>query len=90
VGRCFDAVFLAIMALFVLLQIPLGSEYLKAGAPDASYLQALSSLSAQAQLYAYNIAMTFLGIAGLILCYALYRAKLVPRFLAVWAWSDTR
>ena len=82
--RIVDAVFLAIMALFVLFQIPLGKEYLEAGASDASYLQALSTLSAQAQLYAYNVAMTFLGIAGLMLCYALYGARLVPRLVAVW------
>lgn len=82
--RIVDAVFLAIMALFVLLQIPLGSEYLKAGASDASYLQALSTLSIQANLYAYNIAMTFLGIAGSMLCYTFYRAELVPRLVAVW------
>ena len=76
--RIVDAVFLAIMALFVLVQIPLAGEYLRAGASDASYLQALSTVSMQAQLYAYEIAMTFLGIAGLLLCYTFYRTKLVP------------
>ncbi len=82
--RIVDAVFLAIMALFVLVQIPLGSEYLRAGASDMYYLQALSTVSMQTQLYAYEIAMTFLGIAGLLLCYVFYRAKLVPRLVAVW------
>lgn len=81
--RIVNAVFLAVMVLFILVQIPIGSEYLKAGA-DVSYLQALSNVFMQAQLYAYNIAMTFLGVASLMLCYTLYRAKLVPRFLAVW------
>jgi hypothetical protein len=38
----------------------------------------------QAQLDAYNIAMTTLGISGLILCYSFYKSKLVPRLLAVW------
>jgi hypothetical protein len=28
--------------------------------------------------------MIFVGLAGLMLCYAFYRTKLVPRFLAVW------
>jgi len=82
--RIMDAVFIAIMVLFVLLQIPLGSEYLKAAAPDASSLQALSTVFAQAQLYAYELGMITLGISGLMLCYTLYRAKLVPRWLAVW------
>src|SRR5438105_9920234 len=39
-ARIVDAIFIAVMVLFVLLQIPLGSEYLKAAASDASYLQA--------------------------------------------------
>jgi hypothetical protein len=81
--RIMDALFIAVMVLFILAQIPLGTEYLKAGA-DASYLQALSTVFMQAQLYAYDIGMITLGIAGFMLNYTLYRAKLVPRPLAIW------
>jgi hypothetical protein len=83
-ARIMDAVFIAIMVLFLLLQIPLGSEYLKAAAPDTFYLQALSAVSVQVSQYAYQMAMITLGAAGLVLCTALYRATLVPRWLAVW------
>lgn len=83
-GRIVDAVFIAIFVLFVLLQIPLGSEYLKAAGPDAFYLQALSAVSVQGSQYAYDVGMSALGLAGLVLCYTFYRAKLVPRLLAVW------
>ena len=82
--RIMDALFIAIMVLFILIQIPIGSEYLSAGASGASYLQALSFVFMQAQLDTYNIAMTTLGISGLILCYSFYRTQLVPRLLAVW------
>jgi uncharacterized membrane protein len=82
--RIMDGLFIAIMVLFILIQIPVGSEYLNAGASDASYLQTLSTVFMQAQLDAYNIAMTTLGISGLILCYSFYKSKLVPRLLAVW------
>lgn len=82
--RIVDSAFIAVWALFLLLQIPLGREYLKAGASDASYLQALSTLSIQASLYAYQISQITLGIAGLMLCYVLYKAELVPRLVAVW------
>jgi hypothetical protein len=81
--RIMDAVFIAVMVLFILLQIPLGNEYLKAGA-DTSYLQTLSTVFMQGQLYAYDLGMSALGLAGLMLCYTLYKAKLVPRVLAVW------
>ena len=83
-ARIVDAVFIAVMVLFILLQIPLASEYIKAGGSDASFLQALSTMFVQVNLYAYHIAMFTLGIAGLLLCYTFYRAKLVPRLVAVW------
>ena len=82
--RIIDAVFIAVMVLFILLQIPLGSEYLKAAAAEAHHLQALSAVSVQASQYAYDIAMSTLGIAGLIICYTFYRTKLIPRWIAVW------
>jgi hypothetical protein len=82
--RIIDATFIAVMVLFMLIQIPLGSEYLKATASDASFLQALSAVSAQVSQYAYQIGMSALGVSGLILCYTLFRAKLVPGWLAVW------
>ncbi len=83
-SRIVDAVFIGVSVLFILFQIPLGSEYLKAVAPNTLYLQALSTLSIQANLYAYEIGMIALGLAGLMLNYVFYRAKLVPRWLAVW------
>jgi hypothetical protein len=83
-GRIVDAVFIAIMVLFILLQIPLGSEFLKAASSDTFYFQTLSTISVQASQYAYQIGMSALGISGLILNYTLYKTKLIPRFLAVW------
>lgn len=82
--RIMDATFIAIMVLFILLQIPLATEYLKAVAPVTNYLQSLSAVFTQGSLYAYNIGMMTLGIAGLMLCYTLYKAKLIPRILAIW------
>jgi hypothetical protein len=83
-SRIVDAVFIAVMVLFILVQIPLGSEYLKAAPGDAQQFQALSAMFNQASQYAYQIAMSALGVGGMMLCYSLYRAKLVPRPLAVW------
>jgi hypothetical protein len=83
-ARIVDAVFIAVMVIFILLQIPLGREYLKAAASDTFYFQSLSNISEQVSQYAYQIGMSALGISGLILNYTLYKTKLVPRFLALW------
>lgn len=82
--RVVDAVFLGVQVLFVLLQIPLGREYLKAEVTDALHLQSLSNLLVHANHFAYQIAMIALGIAGLMLSYSFYRMSLVPRLLAIW------
>src|SRR5215210_1670924 len=65
-ARILDAIFIAVMVLFILIQIPLGSEYVKAAAPDAFYLQALGTVFVQANQYAYQIGMSTLGISGLL------------------------
>lgn len=45
---------------------------------------ALLMASAGTNFLAYNIAMAGLGIGSLFFCVALYRSRLVPRFLSVW------
>lgn len=82
--RVVNAVFLALQVLFVLLQLPLGNEFLKAGAAGTVDLQHLGTLLIHANVYAYQIAMIFVGAACLLLCYVFYKARLVPGFLAVW------
>ena len=83
-ARLMDAMLIAVMILLILLQIPVGVEYLKAGSSDTSYLEALSAVLTQGNLYAYEIAMITVGVAGLILCTMFYRTQLLPRPLAVW------
>jgi hypothetical protein len=83
-ARVIDAVFVAIMVLFILFQIPLASESMKAGATNAAFFQSLGSVFSQAQLYAYHFGMLTVGCAGLMLNYAFYRARLLPRVLGVW------
>jgi hypothetical protein len=83
-ARITDAVLIAVMVLLILMQIPIGVEFLKAGSADISYLQALSAVLSQANLYAYEVAMITVGVAGLILCSAFFRSNLIPRPLAAW------
>ncbi|MBK8618441.1 MAG: DUF4386 domain-containing protein [Anaerolineales bacterium] len=83
-ARVVEAAVIAISALFILLQIPLGVEFLKASTSEIPYLQFLSVLFVQSQAYSYQIGMVALGMAGLTLCYGFYRAKLVPQLFVVW------
>ena len=85
-ARIIDATFIAVMALLILVQIPLGIEYLNAGSSDTSYLQALSAVLTEGNLYAYEFAMITVGVAGLILCSMFYRTQLVPRLCLASPW----
>jgi hypothetical protein len=82
-ARIIDAGLIALGILLILVQIPLGREYL-AGVADASSLQALSTLAEQAHLYTYDLGMIAVGFAGLMLCYTFFWAQLLPRPLAIW------
>jgi len=83
-ARLVEATVIAVSALFILLQIPLGVEFLKASTSEIPYLQSLSALFIQSQAYTYQIGMVALGMAGLTLCYGFYRAKLIPQFFIIW------
>ena len=81
-GRIVEAVFLAVGIVFVLLQIPLGREYLEAGA-SAPLIQSLSTVALQGNDFAYAIAMFALGLASIPFWALFYRLQLVPRPLAL-------
>ena len=83
-ARIVEAAIIAVSALFILLQIPLGAEFLKASASEISSFQSLSTLFVQLQAYTYQIGMVALGMAGLTLCYGFYQTNLVPQFFVIW------
>lgn len=84
VARVFEAVTMAVGALFLLLLIPLAQAHAEAGAGNASVLTSLARVAQEANGYSLQIAMIGLGLGGVLFCLALYRARLVPRFLAAW------
>jgi hypothetical protein len=84
VTRVFEAAMMAVGTLCLLLLIPLGREYADAGAGGESLLPALARVAQEGNFYSYQIAMTGLGIGSVLFCRALLRARLVPRFMAIW------
>jgi hypothetical protein len=83
-ARICDALFVAAMALLVVVQIPVALTDLRSGSPGTSSLQTLSVVLEDASQYAYQFGMTAVGVAGLIVCSALLRTGMLPRALALW------
>ena len=81
--RIIESALLLVSALFALLLVPVGQEYMRADAAHAAQLQTLGTLAVGAYNLAFQLAMIALGAGSLPLCYILYEARLVPRALSV-------
>jgi hypothetical protein len=83
--RIVEAVILAIAVISPLALITVSQEYGAAGASDASYFQTLGALVVTARAYLTGLLTAlFFGLGALLLYSALYRSRLVPRFISVW------
>jgi hypothetical protein len=81
--RIIECLLLIVAGIGSLSLITLSREYVQAGAPDASYVQALGTLVVAQSGLAFQIAMIALGLGSLPFCYLLYRSRLIPRSLSV-------
>jgi hypothetical protein len=70
-------------SLILLTLLSLSQEFVAAGAPDASYFQALGTLLLASREWIFNIGSGLIwSLSALVLNYILYRSKLVPRWLS--------
>ncbi len=85
--RLFEAVLLSVAQVCKLLLINLSQGYLDRGGADASYFQNMGN-SIESALYWNDsgglIYLVVFVIGALILYSALYKSRLVPRWLSVW------
>ena len=72
---------IVINSLFLLM---LSQEYVKAGAPEASYFQTLGALLLRADGYLGDILGIVFPIGALMIYYLFYQIKLIPRWLSAW------
>jgi hypothetical protein len=62
----------------------LSQEYVKAGAPDASYFQTLGTLLLNGNDSISTISQIVFPLGALIFYFLLYQSKLIPRWLSGW------
>ncbi len=82
--RIIEATVLVVSLIFPLSLISLSREYINAEASTASYFQTLGDLLLAARYWSGQMVPIFVGLGGLMLCYLLYRTKLIPRPISVW------
>ncbi len=84
VFRALEAVTFITIVISWLLLITLSREFVKAGAPDASYFQTFGTLLLEADDWINPISTIVFILGALMFYYLLYQSKLIPRFISVW------
>ena len=78
-------IFVAVAVLGLLSLLTLSQEFVIAGSPDVSYFQTIGTLLRSAHDWSYLLSgQVVFPFSALILNFALYRSKLVPKFISVW------
>jgi len=85
--RLFEAVLLSVAQIFKLSLVNLSQEYLNKGGGDVSYFKNTGN-SIQSVIYWVDhdglVYLFVFGIGALLLYSALYKSKLIPRWLSIW------
>ena len=82
--RILECAFIIVGAISLLSLITLSQEFVKAGAPDASYFQTLGTLLLAERSWANVMVRIIFSPTALVFYYLLYQSKLIPRFISVW------
>jgi len=84
-ARIIEATIIVVGAIGLLSILSLSQEYVQAGGPDPAGFRPLGPVLLELRDWTDLIATQFVfGLTALILNYALYQARLVPRWLSVW------
>ncbi|GAH30840.1 unnamed protein product [marine sediment metagenome] len=84
-SRIIECKIIVVSEIILLSLLTLSQEYVKAGAPDASYFQTLGTLLLAVGDWTHLLGINIVfGLGALILNYLLYKSKLVPRWISAW------
>jgi hypothetical protein len=84
-ARIVEGVLFIVNIITIQTLLTLSQEFVKAGAPDASYYQTLGTVLLAAGDWAYLLGLGLaFTLSALILNFVLYQSKLIPRWLSGW------
>lgn len=75
---------IVVSGIFLILLIPLSSEYVKAGAAATDHFVTIGEILKMGGFYAYQIGMAIWGMGGLLFVAVLFKSKIVSRVFSVW------
>jgi len=78
-----EAVFLSVREISAFCLLYTSQEFVKAGAPDASYFQTLGGLFYELMQFSYDVQMVFYCIGGILFYTLFFKSKYVPQALSL-------
>ena len=75
---------IVISGIFLILLIPLSSEYVKAGSAATEHFVTIGEILKMGGFYAYQIGMAIWGMGGLLFTAVLFKSKIVSRVFSIW------
>lgn len=75
---------IVVSGIFLMLLIPLSSEYVKASSAATDYFVTIGEMLKMGGFYAYQIGMAIWGMGGLLLVAVLFKSKIVSRVFSIW------
>jgi len=82
-SRVMECLLLIIGVIVYFLLLTLSHEFINSGSSDSSYFQTLANIAVEARYSGYHVAMIILSIASIMLCYLLFKTRLIPRIISV-------
>ncbi|WP_025741815.1 DUF4386 domain-containing protein [Aquimarina pacifica] len=82
-SRIIEGALLLVSAVSLLSIVLLSEQYLNIITTEVSYFETLGVLFKAGRYTAFQLAMIALSTGSLLLCYLLYRTKLIPRILSI-------
>lgn len=84
-ARAIEGVLFTVYVVGILSLVPLGQEFVNAGAPDASHFQTTSTVVVVAADWSFTLGLRLaFVVSALLLNFSLYQTKIVPRWLSAW------
>ena len=82
--RIIEGVLYIVAVIGLLSLLTLSREYVKAGAPDASFFQTSGTLLVEVRAWAGQLGVIAFTLGAMMYYYVLYQSRLIPRFISGW------
>lgn len=81
-ARVMECLLLVVGVIVYFLLLSLSHEAAQAWMQDEVAFRTIASLAVEARYSGYQVAMLILGIASMLICYLLYKTRLIPRWIS--------